>query len=169
MANVYKSIKLLTTSFYLQKYYHPSLSYPHEQCRKPKKVLKGPLFREDDCTLHVYLYLLVFIIVEGYRQKTRHCCYLGDRIDSMPCGACYFAQDDFNVWMNSSYSSYRPVEIHPFLHIVRVQFILFFKLSWWKISSLARNLINSPPPPPSSSDDLCLLFCLYPSCMAYMV
>ena len=139
MANVYKPIKLLTTIFYLQKYYHPSLSYPHEQCRKPKKVLKGPLFREDDCTLHVYLYLLVFIIVEGYRQKTRHCCYLGDRIDSMPCGACYFAQDDFNVWMNSSYSSYRPVEIHPFLHIVRVQFILFFKLSWWKIASLARN------------------------------
>ena len=30
-------------------------------------------------------------------------------------------------------------KIHPFLHIVMVQFILFFKLSWCKIASEARN------------------------------
>ena len=33
--------------------------------------------------------------------------------------------------------------IHPSLYIVLVQFILFFKSSWWKVGSAARNLINS--------------------------
>ena len=41
------------------------------------------------------------------------------------------------------------------------EFIPFFKSAWCKIASAARNLINSL----HSSDDLCLLFCLYPSCM----
>ena len=35
--------------------------------------------------------------------------------------------------------------IHSFLHIILVQFILFFISSWCKISSAARNWINSVP------------------------
>ena len=42
-------------------------------------------------------------------------------------------------------------------------FILFFKSSWCKIASVARN--KNQFCLPSSSDDLCLLFCLYPSSM----
>ena len=30
------------------------------QCRNPKRAQKGPHFKEDDCTLSVYLSLIVF-------------------------------------------------------------------------------------------------------------
>ena len=76
-------------------------------------------------------------------------------------------QDNLKKGMNSSCSSYRPDAIHPILHVVKVQLILFFKSSWCKIASAARNKINSAPP--SSSADLCLLFCLNPSSMELTV
>ena len=53
--------------------------------------------------------------------------------------------------MHLSYSSYRLSAIHPIRHIVLVQFILFFKSSWCKIASLARNLINSAPSPQAAA------------------
>ena len=70
------------------------------------------------------------------------------------------------------YSIWRKRGIHPILHIVLVQFILFFTSSWC-ISSyssncpgakkLARQGIKSRLLGGSSSRyDLCLLFCLYP-------
>ena len=34
---------------------------------------------------------------------------------------------------------------HPFRQVAVILFILFFKSSWWKIASAARNLINSVP------------------------
>ena len=52
-------------NFYLQyrNITTQSLSYEHEQCRKPKKVdsTKGPLIREDDCSLPVYHNLLAYM------------------------------------------------------------------------------------------------------------
>ena len=54
-------------------------------------------------------------------------------------------QDTLKKGMNSSCSSYRPDAIHPILHVVKVQLILFFKSSWCKIASAARNKINSAP------------------------
>ena len=48
-------------------------------------------------------------------------------------------QEELKKEMNSSYSSNRLDSIHPILLIVLVQFILFFKLSWCKIASAARN------------------------------
>ena len=57
--------------------------------------------------------------------------------------------------MNSSFSSYHPGAIHPFLQI-----ILFFKSSnckLWRGKEL-NNFFS-----PISSDDLCLFFCNYPS------
>ena len=59
----YKSIKFFPKFFSLQKYYHSSLSYAHEQCRRPKKVTKGQLVREDDYPLPLYsisTYYLIF-------------------------------------------------------------------------------------------------------------
>ena len=50
-------------------------------------------------------------------------------------------QDDLKNRMNSSFSSYLPGAIHPFLRIILVQFILFFKSSWCKIASRAGNWI----------------------------
>ena len=43
-----------------------------------------------------------------------------------------FHQDDLNNRMNLSFSSYHPGPgaIYPFLHIILVQFILFFISSW---------------------------------------
>ena len=77
------------------------------------------------------------------KANGRPCC-LGDRIDSIPCCACYFApgwlgeRDEFFViFISSRYNS-------SVLHIVIVQFILF-KSSLCKIASVARNLINSAP------------------------
>ena len=49
--------------------------------------------------------------------------------------------------------------IHPFLHIIQVQFILFFKSSWCKNSQLGKEFNKFCPP--NSSGDLCLLFCLH--------
>ena len=48
-------------------------------------------------------------------------------------------QDDLKKEMNSFYSLFLPGAIHPIIHIVLVQFILFFKSSWCKIASAARN------------------------------
>ena len=45
--------------------------------------------------------------------------------------------------MNSSYSSYGPGAFNPILHIILVQFILFFKSSWCKMASAERNWIKS--------------------------
>ena len=48
--------------------------------------------------------------------------------------------------INFYYSSHGLGAIHPFLHIVPVHFhILYFKSSWDKIASTARNWINSAP------------------------
>ena len=47
-------------------------------------------------------------------------------------------QDDINKGMNSSYSAYNPGTMHPILHIVLEQIILFFKSSKCKIASTAR-------------------------------
>ena len=41
-------------------------------------------------------------------------------------------QGDFKKGMNSSYSSYRPGAIHPILHIVLAQFILFLNRPYAK-------------------------------------
>ena len=74
--------------------------------------------------------------IKDSREGKGHRCCLGDRIDSIPCRACYFAPGylkKLKKGMNSSYSSYRPGEIHPLLYIVLVQFILLFKSPWCKI------------------------------------
>ena len=34
---------------------------------------------------------------------------------------------------------------NPFRHVAVILLILFFQSSWWKIASVARNLINSVP------------------------
>ena len=49
-------------------------------------------------------------------------------------------QDDLKNKMNAS-----------FLHIIRVQFILFFISSWLKTASAAKNLIKSVPPKTAAS------------------
>ena len=84
-------------------------------------------------------------------------------------------QDDLKNRMNSSYSSYLPGEILPFLHITLVKFILFFISSWCNsfflhIIILVLLIIFFISPwfkfcPSNSSDDLCLLFCINPSSM----
>ena len=56
---------------------------------------------------------------------------------------------------------------HPFHQVAASLFILFFKSSWWKIASAARNWIHSVPP--NSSDNLYLLFCIYPSSMSNII
>ena len=45
-----------------------------------------------------------------------------------------------------SYSPYRPGAFHPILHIILVQFILFFILCWCKIASPARGIESILPP-----------------------
>ena len=71
---VYKSIKFFPKFFSLQKYYHSSLSYAHEQCRRPKKVTKGQLVREDDYPLPLYLYVLFnFSIVLSLESFLKVC------------------------------------------------------------------------------------------------
>ena len=55
-------------------------------------------------------------------------------------------QDDLKKGMNSSYCSFRHDSISLILHIVLVQFILFFKSSWCKLASVARNYYCPPPP-----------------------
>ena len=50
--------------------------------------------------------------------------------------------------------------IRPFLQIILLQFILFFKSPLCYICSVAWNGMNFFRPP-NSSDDLCLLFCLF--------
>ena len=65
------------------------------------------------------------------KVKGRRCC-LGDRIDSIPCRASYFLPGCVQEGMNSSYSSYRPGAIHPILHIVLAQFILFLNRPYAK-------------------------------------
>ena len=55
-------------------------------------------------------------------------------------------QEDLMEGMNSPYSSYRPGAIHPILHIVQVQFVLFFESSWCKTASAAKGLNQFCPP-----------------------
>ena len=45
--------------------------------------------------------------------------------------------------MNSSFSSYHPSAVHPFLYIILVQIIPFFISPWWKIVCAARDWIHS--------------------------
>ena len=47
-------------------------------------------------------------------------------------------QDDLKSRMNSSLSSYHPGEIHPFLHIILVQLIIFFISSCCKIACVCK-------------------------------
>ena len=60
----------------------------------------------------------------------------GKEFIQIPCRASYLA----------------PGIIHPFLHNILVQFILFFIPSWCKELTTFY--------PPNTSDDLCLLFCI---------
>ena len=62
--------------------------------------------------------------------------------------------------MNSSVFFISSGAIHPFLHIILVQFIRFFTSSWCKRASAVNKFC-----PPNSSDDLCLLFNIDPSSM----
>ena len=99
-------------------------------------------------------------IIEGFIQKRRQRSLL-------PCGGAKFIQllaalailhqekfkeqDDFilfliSSWCNSSFSSYHPGQIHPFLFIILVQ-----------TASTVKELDKFCPS--NSSDDLCLLFC----------
>ena len=60
MRDVYESIKRLPTIFIIEilppRLFHIRMSNAASQ----KRSTKGPLFRKDDCTLPVYLYLLVY-------------------------------------------------------------------------------------------------------------
>ena len=47
--------------------------------------------------------------------------------------------------MSSSYFSYRSGAIHPILHIVLIQLILFFKSSWSKLANTAKILSHFAP------------------------
>ena len=67
------------------------------------------------------------------KSKGRH-DFLGEHIDSFSCHASVFKQNDLKKGTNLSYSSYRPGEIKPILHIIIVQFIVIF-ISSWCISS----------------------------------
>ena len=57
-------------------------------------------------------------------------------------------QDYLKNRMNSFFSSYHPGATHPFIHSIRVQ--------------------NNKLCPSNSIDDLCLLFCINPSCMVIL-
>ena len=48
-------------NFFYRNITIPCLSYALAQCRNPKRSRKGPHFKEDDCTLSVYLSLLVYM------------------------------------------------------------------------------------------------------------
>ena len=74
---------------------------------------------------------------EGSIQKIRQRSLLlfGDRIYALPCRTSYFAPERF----------WRRGWGRPFLQIILVQFIIFFKSSWCKIAGAAKNLINSVP------------------------
>ena len=71
-------------------------------------------------------------------------------------------QDDMKKGMNLCYSQYRPGAVHSILHIVLVDFLLFFISSWCKIASVARNLISSAPP---SCQALALTFAFSSVCI----
>ena len=75
-------------------------------------------------------------------------------------------QDDMKTRMNCTRMVWRKRLIAPGWYEEKDEFILFFKSSWCKRASAARNLINSLPGsivPLNSSDDLCLIFfyCMY--------
>ena len=53
--------------------------------------------------------------------------------------------------------------MHPFLQIILIQFILYFKLSYCKIAQRGKEFNEFCLS--NSSDDLCLFFCIYPSSM----
>ena len=76
-------------------------------------------------------------ISERFKQKKGNCCRccLRDRIYSIASPR----------WLFCTRKIWRKGLIHPFLHIVLVQFILFFISSCCKIASAAINWINSAP------------------------
>ena len=85
---------------------------------------------------------------DKYRRKAkgRRCC-LGEQklFSSLPPQLLF----NRTIW--------RIGWIHPFLQIILMQFILFFK------SSLCKELNKFCPS--NSSDDICPFFCIYPSSM----
>ena len=69
--------------------------------------------------------------------------------------------------MNSSFSLCHLGATHPFLHIILVQFLLFFISSWCKTASAARNLLNSVPQTAATTFASSLSFFLfYHTCSA---
>ena len=77
------------------------------------------------------------------RRKGKDVC--GTELFQFLVALAILHQDDFEKGMNSPYSFYCPGAIHSILQIVLVQVILFFKSSWWKTASMARNWIHSAP------------------------
>ena len=67
---------------------------------------------------------LLYIKKEIQKTRQMSSCCLGDRIYSFPCRASYFALG--RIWRKDGW-------IHPFLLIILVQFIIFFKSSYCKI------------------------------------
>ena len=75
----------------------------------------------------MYKLSMAYIVTEeGLIQKTRQrssLLFVGQNLfNSFPI----LHQDDFKNIINSSFPSYHPGGIHPFLHIILVEFILFF-------------------------------------------
>ena len=75
---------------------------------------------------------LLYIIKEIQKTRQMSSCCLGDRIYSFPCRASYFALG--RIWRKDGW-------IHPFLLIILVQFIIFFKSSYCKIAGATRNSV----------------------------
>ena len=108
----------------------------------------------------LYKYTILGWNTSNYRRKTKTeekakvvAAVWGDRIDLIPCRDSYFALCRMIG---------RKGWIHPIFHIAMVQFILFFKSTWWKIASAARNCINSAPQAPPAfafSSVFILLLC----------
>ena len=108
-----------------------------EQIKNLRKSLGS---RGDRCTMYnscMSLYSCSQFISERFKQKKGNCCRccLRDRIYSIASPR----------WLFCTRKIWRKGLIHPFLHIVLVQFILFFISSCCKIASAAINWINSAP------------------------
>ena len=94
-------------------------------------------------------------IEEGWKQKSRQRSSLlfrgqnwsnsNSNSNSMHVSYIILHQDDLKNGMNSPYSSYCPVAIHPIFHTVLVQFILLIKWPWCKIASAAKKWTDSAP------------------------
>ena len=97
----------------------------------PWKIIAGPLLSSkktpETCNVPT-----LYIIEEIQKTRQMSSCCLGDRIYSFPCRASYFALG--RIWRKDGW-------IHPFLLIILVQFIIFFKSSYCKIASAPRNSV----------------------------